>query len=211
MKTLKYIVLGVLMISLSLSGITNLLGQKGSIEFLETYSYNEITSNLDPGDRFFQLFDSYGADPESSKLGDCSSEKVSELWAYIHGEAFIHKLPDDIRFAWGVQKEENQLTLYALKEPYKAATGPDQSDILDVAIKKNDQEGTYSLLISFSEEGAEEWATLTGKNVGRNIAMVIDGDVYAAPVVREKIEQGKCVISGNFSKNEVSRLKEKLE
>jgi len=101
--------------------------------------------------------------------------------------------------------------LYALKEPYKAATGPDQSDIQDVAIKKNDQEGTYNLLISFSEEGAEEWATLTSKNVGRNIAIVIDGDVYAAPVVREKIEQGKCVISGNFSKNEVSRLKEKLE
>ena len=47
--------------------------------------------------------------------------------------------------------------MYALKESCKAATGPDQSDIQDVAIEKNDREGTYNLLISFSEEGAEEW------------------------------------------------------
>jgi len=101
--------------------------------------------------------------------------------------------------------------LYALKQPHNAVIRPVQSDIQDIAIKKNGQEGTYNLLISFSEEGAEEWATLTGKNVGRNIAIIIDGDVYAAPGVREKIEQGKYMISGNFSKNEASRLKEKLE
>ena len=123
--------------------------------------------------------------PESSILGICSSENVSNLWTYIHSEGFIHKLPDDIRFAWGVQKRENQLTLFALKQPRKAAIGPDQSDILNVATEKNKQDETYNLLISFSEEGAEEWATLTGKNVGRNIAIVIDGKVCSSCSERE--------------------------
>ena len=55
MRTLKYITLGVLMVSLSLSSITNLFGQKPTIEFMETYTYGELTSKLDPDDRFYQL------------------------------------------------------------------------------------------------------------------------------------------------------------
>lgn len=211
MKTFKYIILGVLMVLLSLSSMTNLLGQKGSIIFMETYTYSEITSNLDPGNRLFQMIEGCKTDPESSKLWKCPNEKASEIWDYIHSDGFLNQLPDDIRFAWGAQEEDDHLTLFALKQSGKTFAGPDQSDIQDVAIQKNNQNGTYGLFISFSEEGAEKWATLTGKNVGHSIAIVIEGKVYAAPIVKEKIKQGKCVISGNFSKSEISRLKDLLE
>jgi len=211
MKTFTYIILGVLMAVLSLSSKTDLLGQERSIEFLETYSYSEITSNLDPGDRFFQLVDVNQSDPESSRLGICNAEKASEVWKYLQTESFLNQLPDDTRFAWGVHQEEDPLTLFALKQPGKAFVGPDQSDIQEMAIQKDNKNETFGLFISFSEDGAKEWETLTGKNVDRNIAIVIEGKVYAAPMVREKIKQGKCVISGNFSESDVSRLKELLE
>ncbi|MEN8229931.1 MAG: hypothetical protein ABFS38_17355 [Bacteroidota bacterium] len=212
MKTFKYIILGVLMAILSLSSMTELLGQKGSIEFLETYSYSEIISHLDPGDRLFQLVDANQSDPESSKLGICNAEKAAEVWKYLQTESFLNQLPNNTRFAWGVrEKEEEYLTLFALKQPGKAFAGPDQSDIEEMAIQKDNKNESFGLFISFSEDGAEKWETLTGKNVNRNIAIVIEGKVYAAPIVREKIKQGECVISGNFSKKDVSRLKELLE
>ncbi len=210
MRTFKYIILGVLMISLSLSSMTVLLGQKGSIEFLETYSFNEITSSLEPGDRFFQLIDVNQTAPESSKLGICSDEKAPEVWDYLQSEGFLNQLPEDVRFAWGVTQEVNHQTLFALKQPGKAFVGPVQSDIQDVAIQKEANNENYGLFISFNEKGAKEWETLTGKNVDRNIAIVIEGKVYAAPTVREKIKQGKCLISGRFSKSEASRLKDML-
>ena len=209
MKSYKNIILGVLMVTLSLSSMTNLLGQHGSIEFLETYSYCEFISNLDPGDRFFHLIDTEQSDPKSSKLGKCKAEKVSEVWKYIHNDDFLNQLPGDTRFAWGAQVEDH-LALFVLKQPGKAYEGPDQSDLNDVAIQKDKLNGTFSLLISFSDEGAKDWEILTGKNVGRNIAILIEGKVYAAPTVREKIKHGKCMISGNFSESEVSRLKELL-
>ena len=101
--------------------------------------------------------------------------------------------------------------MFALKQPGKIAVGHNHSDIQDVAIQKDNRNGAYNLLITFSEEGAKEWATLTSKNIGRPIAIVIDGKVYAAPTVKEKIEQGKCVISGNFNESEISKLKSSLD
>ena len=52
---------------------------------------------------------------------------------------------------------------------------------------------------------------LPRNSVGNCIAIVIDGVVYSAPVVREVIENGKCAISGNFSEGELEALKSVLE
>jgi len=211
MKKIKYYILGVLMVSLSLSGINDLLGQKGSVKFMETYSCNEITSNLDQEDKFFQLIDLNQADPTSSKIGNCKLEKASVLWEYIHSDAFLHQLPDDIIFAWGASHDNQTQKLYALKQRGKSAPELDDTDIQNVAIKKDNNDENYSLLISFSEEGAKEWETLTGKNVGRDIAIVIDGKVYHSPRLSEQIKGGECSISGKFNESEISKFKELLE
>ena len=53
--------------------------------------------------------------------------------------------------------------------------------------------------MSMNSEGIQDWARLTGDNIGRCIAIVLDGYVYSAPVVRQKIEGGSSEISGNFT------------
>jgi len=52
---------------------------------------------------------------------------------------------------------------------------------------------------------------MTRENIGKNIAIVIDGKVVAAPVVQAEIKEGKCMISGNFSKGDASKMKALLE
>ena len=57
-----------------------------------------------------------------------------------------------------------------------------------------------------NSNGISEWARLTADNVGRCVAIVLDGYVYSAPVVRQKIEGGNSSISGNFTIQEAKDL-----
>jgi len=60
--------------------------------------------------------------------------------------------------------------------------------------------------IVFNAEGGSTFAGLTANNVGRRLAIVLDGTVYSAPVIREKIPSGRAQITGNFSTQEASDL-----
>jgi len=60
--------------------------------------------------------------------------------------------------------------------------------------------------IEFDKPGGQIFANLTEENVGRRLAIVLDGTVYSAPVIREKIPSGRAQITGNFSVQEASDL-----
>ncbi|MDD5073382.1 MAG: protein translocase subunit SecD [Candidatus Omnitrophica bacterium] len=53
--------------------------------------------------------------------------------------------------------------------------------------------------ITFNSEGAKKFARITSENVGRRLAIVLDGKVQSAPVIREAIPSGEAVISGRFT------------
>jgi len=55
-------------------------------------------------------------------------------------------------------------------------------------------------------QGAREWAKITRKNVGRQVAIVLDNVVYSAPVINEEISGGSSSISGNFTVEEAKDL-----
>jgi hypothetical protein len=178
--------------------------QEHTFGFFETYSWTEVLSGLDPDDRIFQLLETGGEDNKGCRLGSCQSSHTSELWAYVHGDSFQKKVPEDLLFAWGAGKDQQNRVLYALKQP-GALKGPGLSQIQDVSVKESEQ-GSYDIFISFSEEGARQWADLTGANVGRSIAIVFNDLVYAAPRVMESIRHGKCMISGDFDENDVKQI-----
>ncbi len=60
--------------------------------------------------------------------------------------------------------------------------------------------------LEFNDEGAKKFGTLTTRNVGRQLAVVLDDVVQSAPVLREAITGGHCQISGNFSWKEAADL-----
>jgi SecD/SecF fusion protein len=61
-------------------------------------------------------------------------------------------------------------------------------------------------MLSFSDKGSMLWKEMTARNVNEPIAIVVDNEVYSAPLVRAAIEHGKCQITGDFSTSEVNRL-----
>ena len=60
--------------------------------------------------------------------------------------------------------------------------------------------------LEFNSEGADKFADLTAKNIGKQIAIVLDGEVLTAPVVQEAITGGRAQISGSRSIEDAERL-----
>ena len=93
-------------------------------------------------------------------------------------------------------------TEYTLVEKEVRMTG---DDINDSYVSRNEF-GQYEIMIFFNEKGAVEFSELTGAHVGERLAIVIDGRLYSAPVLRTKIDGGTAVITGDFSLEEARRV-----
>ena len=60
--------------------------------------------------------------------------------------------------------------------------------------------------LTLNNKGGVKFSEITGANVGKRLAIVLDGTVYSAPVIREKIPSGKGQITGQFSPQEANDL-----
>jgi protein-export membrane protein SecD len=83
--------------------------------------------------------------------------------------------------------------------------------ITDASIGTNPQTNEIEVNVTFDSEGAAAWAEITGARIGQQIAIVLDGNVESAPVVRDRITGGQTSISGTFTPEEARRLKTVLE
>jgi hypothetical protein len=211
MKRFRYFISGLLMALFILAGTSNLNAQQATIQFLATYTNAEVTSLLNRDDRFFQLIELKGTETQGPILGYCQPENTGEALEYLTSSVFRDRLPCDIQFSWGRHGEEHGLPIYGIKSEEDNYKGPTQSDIENVEVVTGESTGDLSLLLTFTKKGAEKWAKLTGRNIGKSLAIIIDDTVWSAPVVREEIRMGKCQISGNFSPEELQALKVKLD
>jgi len=64
--------------------------------------------------------------------------------------------------------------------------------------------------LKFDDEGAKLFAEITKRNIGKNVAIYLDGEVISAPVVQTEITNGEAVITGNFTTDEATELKRRL-
>ena len=80
------------------------------------------------------------------------------------------------------------------------------TDLKDAQASTNPQSGQNVVNLEFSDEGAQKFADLTMKNVGRTIAILLDGEVLTAPNVREPILGGRAEITGQKTLEEAQNL-----
>jgi len=69
-----------------------------------------------------------------------------------------------------------------------------------------DQYGSAIVQLTLDKEGGKIFDKVTFQNIGKRLAIVLDGQVYSAPVIRDRIPNGKAQISGNFKAAEASDL-----
>ena len=86
------------------------------------------------------------------------------------------------------------------------ATAVMAGDSLSNAIVGRDQYGRPSVKLEFTGKGATKFSNITGANVNKRLAIVLDNEVYSAPMIRERISGGNAEITGSFSSNEAKDL-----
>jgi SecD/SecF fusion protein len=81
-----------------------------------------------------------------------------------------------------------------------------EGDVITDAAQDFDQTGRAEVTMSMNGTGARIWKNLTGANIGRRIAIVLDGYIYSAPVINGEIPGGRSSISGSFTVEEAKDL-----
>ncbi len=75
---------------------------------------------------------------------------------------------------------------------------------------QTDQFGQRKILLRFNRAGGQEFANVTRANIDRQLAIVLDGKLYCAPVIRQAITDGSAEISGDFTREEVENISDAL-
>lgn len=83
--------------------------------------------------------------------------------------------------------------------------------VTNATITTDQNTGKLEVDVQMDETGSKTWATYTGANVGKQVAIVLDGTVQSAPVIQNAITGGSTAITGNFTPEEAKKLKTVLE
>ncbi len=117
--------------------------------------------------------------------------------------------PGDLVFMWdrkGIDATNGQqiLPLYFIKKPNGQA--PLEGDVIVDATNDYDERGQPEVSMRMNGEGARKWRTLTANNINRQIAIILDNQVYTAPNVNGEIPNGNSSISGSFTVEETKDM-----
>ncbi len=143
-------------------------------------------------------------------IGVATTADVATVNKYLAMDVVKEAFPADVVFKWGIKPDamyDNKVALYAIKVERPDGKAPLDGSVISDAREAYAQKGAEAeVSMSMNSNGVAEWARLTADNVGKCIAIVLDGYVYSAPVVRQKIEGGNSSISGNFTIQEAQDL-----
>lgn len=103
----------------------------------------------------------------------------------------------------GTNASEEIVDMYFVKDLGKA---PLEGDVVTNASQDFDERGKPAVEMQMNAEGARKWKALTGANIGRPVAIILDNFVYSAPNVNGEIGGGRSSISGNFTVEEALDL-----
>ena len=140
-------------------------------------------------------------------------DKIDEMLEQAQKQKMIR---EDLMLLWGnspikdpqTGKETDIYELYAIRGNRNAL--PDLGGEVVTSARsevRNDLgQNRPVVTMTMNDEGARKWARLTGDNIGRSIAIVLDGVVYSAPNVNSEITGGRSEISGHFTVDETTDL-----
>ena len=152
-----------------------------------------------------------------SLVGYASARDTAEVNKIIYSALAKQILPADCRLLWSAKPSDgiqakNIYELHAIKVTTTNGRAPIEGDVVtDAKDQFNNLTGSPEVSMTMNSDGARRWAALTKANVGKAIAIVLDGTVYSAPRVNGEISGGQSSISGNFTIEDTKDLANTLK
>lgn len=143
-------------------------------------------------------------------VGISLAKDTAAVNSYLNMKQVRDLLPRDVSFKWTVKSidEKGQLfQLIAIKISSRDGRAPLEGGVITDARSDFGQQGaSANVSMKMNAEGAKVWARLTKENIGKSIAIVLDGYVYSYPRVNGEIEGGSSEITGDFTPEEAKDL-----
>lgn len=206
--------------------VNRLLSQRGEFGFWETCRSEKIAGQIEAGskqlkdgDRLLRLLQ-LNSD-NFCILGYAQEKDTAEVNRLLQSAEIQKRLSPDLRLYWGAQKEEfwgNNIPndddlandtepvifgLFCMRGTTAAITGDKITEAKDEMDSFNH---TPIVILKMNEEGAKQFTDFTKKNIGQQVAIVIDDKVYSAPMVQMEITGGNASISGQFTPEQTKEL-----
>ncbi|HET6995467.1 MAG TPA: hypothetical protein VFI06_10825 [Chitinophagaceae bacterium] len=152
----------------------------------------------------------FSQQPQGAEIG-WIAEKDTAVFRKIFIKDLSSSMPVNARFYYGPgnSPSKRNLAVYALRSYGEGSIIIDNTDI-KTAMQAFGYTGIPSVEFSFTSTGSRKWEMLTGKNVGRPLAILVDDKVISAPRVESAILGGKASISGGFTVAEAQALADQL-
>ncbi len=146
---------------------------------------------------------------ESPVVGYSKARDTSLVNTYLNIADVKNTFPPDVEFMWSAKpagESTNVYELYAIRKPF----GKQEAELTGESVTNSrndiDQMGKPTVYMTMNNSGSRKWADMTGRNVGKFVAITVDKQVYSAPVVQNKIDGGSTQIQGSFTVEEAGDL-----
>lgn len=150
---------------------------------------------------------------DNACIGFAAAADTALINKYLARPEVAAVFPAEFKAMWTVKssdfiQDSNIYDLVAIKASSRDGKAPlDGGYVTDARVEYNDRQGGEpSVSMTMNAEGSNVWARLTKENVGRQIAIVLDGTVYSYPNVLNEISGGVSSITGHFSIEEATDL-----
>ncbi len=172
---------------------TDMAGQ--DLSFEEYSKENPLNAYLNPA--YYQGDDGQYYPGNTAAVGFAAVQDTAKVNSMLKQVESI--FPRNLKLAWTNKprsEESNVLELVALKVTSRDGSPALAGDAVVDARRDIDQNGNVEVTLSMNSEGTRIWKRLTGENIGKQVAIVLDGYVYSYPTVRSEIPNGRSSISG---------------
>ena len=176
---------------------------------------NPLTDNAHPLTSVINFIgpqtDETGKQQFYSAIANVDAKDTALANSYLRNPVVKNSFPPNIKFLYGMQQKDEKtgrryFELYAIKTVLGSDKAKLEGEGVQDASADYDQRGRPAIKMQMTPTGSRTWARLTGDNIGRPIAIVLDDIVYSAPNVNGVIDGGNSEISGNFTVEEAQDL-----
>ncbi len=142
-------------------------------------------------------------------VGFCAIKDTAELNTYLNDPIISKYFPVDVKFSYTVKPYDLDgkfVQLIALKTDRNGNSSMEGDVVTDANQAFSEFGSNAEVSMTMNTEGAKQWKRLTAENIGKSIAIVLDGYVYSYPTVQSEIAGGRSQITGNFTVEEANDL-----
>lgn len=145
-------------------------------------------------------------------IGRAHYRDTAKINSYLNMPQVKAILPVELVPMWTVKADPSDpsgtvFDLVAIKSTSRDGKAPLDGDVVtDASVSYGNTGGSPGVSMTMNAEGARTWARLTADNIGRSVAIVLDGMVYSYPTVQSEISGGQSSITGNFTITEAEDL-----